>query len=397
MTTLDYCRDLSLEILIPNGDAFVLDQSRLNQSDVLAPVDGGDYIWTEVLGDTANIEISRGADTNLGVFARAEAGEMSFTYMDKEFNPFYRKTIDPNSPVRLWVKPRGPIYMNELLFSGVVKSVSAQFVKDGATAVQIDCVDDVARLNTELAPALPEQSWQERFFDLCDSAGNVALRYDTDPWEDDLRIVNRILPDTYSYWDAHYMNANGARGFVSMLRDGDVYVFNSYRGLTPWIEFSDVHSDEPQRACFSELEFAYDSTATINDLELNNVDVKVDDDGKESYESTTFRYEELNSIQGYGRSAQSTDTFLKKQEHLDELAEAVFESFDAPRKRVNSITFPITDDYQHSVIDFDQVVSVELSNNFLAKSDFAVIGIEHSIEPTRWVVKLNLIAVETPG
>lgn len=297
---MNFCKDLSLEILVPNNDAFVLDQSRLNQNDALAPVPSGDdYVWTEVLGDTSSIQISRGADTNLGVFARAEAGEMQFTYMDTEFNPFYKRTIDPNSPVRLKVKGLdNPNTYTELagqrwyydpevldnfdeyedlagvkdqseivLFTGVVRAVDAQFVKDGPTAVNISCVDDVARLNTEKPGPLPQQTWLERFEDLVTGSG-IEGSTGPDLYEDDIRVVNRSLGSEYSYWDMFYMNANGVRGFVSMLRDGSVYSFNDYRDLVPLIDFTDVGSDDPNHSCFSELQFAYDSTATINDSTL---------------------------------------------------------------------------------------------------------------------------------
>ena len=415
MKLSEVCR---LQIQTGEPDSFVLDQSELNDNDInLAgledfrlnvnavldedQLDGGSFFFTDVLGDSSNVSISRGMVIANGATPYAIAGSVSALVRNNEYDPFVTKQFKTGRTTRFQVLYDGE-WTN--VFQGKLRSVTSDYDVDGRTFVRFeatDLIDDLAQTQLK-AVSFPAQNTGERMQALMQGQGyDIEFIDDTSAHTYDLAaqtITNNLLEEcenvNYQELGAFYINKDNQMVFLNYGQTSTPEIVNPI--------FTNNAINSANKVGMTDLEMS-----TGKELFFNKIVAKTDND-PDTYELTAatskarhgevaFFNSSLNFATAGGAGSGQTvvteymNRFLERWSDIPEKID-----YTDPRRYAKTVfTINRPNDLRYPVLaEIGDAVKVDFDTDLINfNQDSMVLSIDHDIDPDRWLTKINLIPV----
>ena len=359
-----------------DSDAFVLDESLLNGTDVL---DGDGEDFQDITTFANNIYITRGRKQVVDAFGAGQmVVSMQQTNNDRALDPFNTSSIYYNTSTdQPGLGPLRPIRLSrdgEYLFVGKVVSYAQQYVLGGQTQYTVSCADDIYTL---AQAALPETVTVEQT-----SSARLTAMLALIPYTGTTDITASPVATLGAFTITESANANqyanriqdAEQGRIFVDREG-VLVFQNRIGdtLVPsTVEFSDVGANTK----YDVLGVEFDQQAVIN-----SATVEIESGG------TPQTATDAASISEYFVQSQSIlDSLLSTNAQALTLADYLLNPLPTPRFTSMSSTFAsLTDPQKDALAIIDIGGTVSLTKSFTSGTPLsvtqalAVEGVDHDI------------------
>ena len=415
MKLSEVCR---LQIQTGEPDSFVLDQTELNDGDfgiagledfrlnvnaVLDEdqLDGGSFFFTDVLGDSSNVSISRGMVIANGATPYAIAGSVSALVRNNEYDPFVTKQFKTGRTTRFQVLYDGE-WTN--VFQGKLRSVTSDYDVDGRTFVRFeatDLIDDLAQTQLK-AVSFPAQNTGERMQALMQGQGyDIEFIDDTSAHSYDLAaqtITNNLLEEceniNYQELGAFYINKDNQMVFLNYGQTSTPEIVNPI--------FTNNAINSANKVGMTDLEMS-----TGKELFFNKIVAKTDNDpdtyeliaatSKARHGEVAFSNSSLNFATAGGAGSGQTvvteymNRFLERWSDIPEKID-----YTDPRRYAKTVfTINRPNDLRYPVLaEIGDAVKVDFDTDLINfNQDSMVLSISHDIDPDRWLTKINLIPV----
>lgn len=373
---------LEAEVLQPVG-GFILGISHLGVDDLGDP--DTDLAWVPYLCKARSVTSSRGGTRN-GVTNSISVGDLNVTLVDApplETNPY----LKPDAKFRLVYRPTSePIYTGKILDvdQAEERDGSTNKIHNFTTLVCVDAVKDHANVTRygALGPAGGE-TFPERVERL---AGSATAPVELPPATAGPYLLAPTLLDAplVEHFDL-VTDSVGAYWWVD--RFGVTQFRLALDPAAPVAAFSDVRA--PGNLEYSGIQKVYDTRSVVNDLALTNQGIEIDPETFEaSAIDTTTTYVDLTARATWGPRLGSIDTNLVDGDVAARAAEILSVSKDPVIQFVGLVWNG--QDHLATAAQLDVYSPVIVSRSGVDQNS-RIIGIKHTITPTRWILDLALI------
>ena len=409
MTTIpdfDIANDLKVEFYLAGGGTndFVIGVSLIGGVNVLAGAGwfyigisliGGDDVltegsafeWTDLNCVTSQAQLSVGGSVQDQLYFQPQPGQAQLTLQSLSYDPSYSPAFRPGVQVRVRLEKDA---VNQVIWSGVVDSISTTYDKDGNNLIRLTAYDNFKQLvNTRLAlfdsdtdfPAGYVSSYEQLEI-IAEEFGTAMNAESSDPGgEIPSTILTDVIPASLVY-DAIQVGLGifwldpATQEFVIIPRP----VTTTPPEGTPVIGGD---HDAENHLCMTDIQ-----TSAREDTVYNSLKVTLKDDDLVS----TLR-ENIDSIELYGKYAQDVTLNTTDLAELNRWADAVFQQY--PTSLVDSVETK-TKDLNGNLTEAafmlpGQIVGVNFTEGILVIDDyFTVTRVTHSIDPNNWLTTLEL-------
>jgi len=377
---------------------FILDVNSVLDQDQL---DGGSFFYTDILGDTGNVQINRGMILANGATPYAVAGTLTAQVRQAEYDPFYTRQFKSGANARFQV-----LYDGEFtnVFQGKLRNTISDYDVDDRTLVNFeitDAIDDLDQVKLN-AVAFPAQNTGERMQALMQSQN-----YDIE-----------FVPDTSSH--TYQMAAeNVTNTLLEACEDINNHelgtLFVNKHNQVVFLNYGQTGSPEVANPIFTNKDIDADNKISMTDLEMtsgkeiffNKVTAKTSDDpdtyvldahvsqqrhGEYDFTNTALRFDVAGGA-GSGEAVvnEYMDRFLERWSDIPEKI-----TYTDPRRfaktafttnRVNDFRYPV-------LAEVGDQVQVDFETDYINfVQDSMILNINHDINPDRWLSRFELIPV----
>lgn len=409
MTTIpdfDIANDLKVEFYLAGGGTndFVIGVSLIGGVNVLAGAGwfyigisllGGDDVltegsafeWTDLNCVTSQAQLSVGGSVQDQLYFQPQAGQANLTLQSLSYDPSYSPAFRPGVQVRVRLE-KGAV--NQVIWSGIVDSISTTYDKDGNNLIRLTAYDNFKQLvNTRLALFDSDTDFPEGYVSSYEQLELIAEEYgsamhssSSDPGgEIPSTILTDVIPSSLVY-EAIQVGLGifwldpATQEFVFIPRPST----STPAPGTPVI--GDNHG-EADHLCMTDIQ-----TSAREDTVYNSLKVTLKDD-----ELISTLRENQDSIDLYGKYAQDVVLNTTDLAELDRWADAVFQQY--PTSLVDSVETATKDRLgnltEAAFMLPGQVVGVNFTEGILVIDDyFTVTRVTHSIDPNNWLTSLEL-------
>lgn len=383
--------NVHVEFYIPTPGSFIWNVSRWDSGDTW----GGSstFAWTDLKCELVNANVTRGAETNMGVIVDLPRTSANIVLQTTTYDPFSTGIIHPGTEVRITYTPEpdsDPESFN-YLFVGVIGSCRSSYDAFGNTLVTIECVTNLEDLfNTKIAsytvaPFTTPYSLLSSLFSsygftldhvgLFDDTWNMAAETYTDT------TIGQITKNALTVGQSAI--SASAFGGLTYYSSGDMNIQIEQEPL--WL-FESTHSNDYYHVCMTDLNIVADSKEVPSQIIATLTD------------GTVMSKSNQDLIDLYGSITYQTDVAIDNttdgQKWLDAL------TISSRLRRVNSLSFPsiarngLISSYQFAPAAdwlFGVTAKVEYTINNSAVTDFYFITKQtDSITRTTWNTTLEL-------
>lgn len=411
----EICR---LQIQTSEPDGFVLSQSELNDNainiaglenfrlNVNAVLDedqleGSAYFYTDVLGDSSSINISRGMILDASATPYAVAGSVTALVRNEEFDPFHNIQFKVGANTRFQV-----LYDDEWtnVFQGKLRSVNSDYDVDERAFVRFeatDLIDDLAQIKLNEV-SFPAQNTGVRMQALMATAG-VDDEYIASGSSHSYTMAAESITDTLL--EACEDTNNHELGAFYVNKYNQAVFLNYGQTRSPDLAnpiFTNGAINSANKVSMTDLDMA-----TGKDLFFNRVVAKTDND-PDTYEENALVSQMRHGEFGYANTALKLHTAggsgsgqTVVNEYMDRFLERWSDvpndiKYTDPRRYAKAVyAINRTNDLRYPVLaEVGDEVKVDFDTDFVNfEQDSMVMEINHDISPDRWLTKLTLIPV----
>jgi hypothetical protein len=396
-------------------NTFVLNASCLNNPIDLLEGWGAarpDYIWVDVITDTTNVDIVRGFDMKQGIVGSPIAGVMDAEVLDPYLDGLSTQLVAVGQRVRLRAG-------NEICFSGVCNSVRSEYDAINTPVLRIEAVDALGLLNAQMVEARPAEGYNTRIAEAASKVELPLFQQDSltqlTPTEDAKSALELLVETQDSEGSIVWLDRYGALYSTNRYWLDNIDIGGNTRaGAEPRFVFTNNPiTDEEQnlrfgntldQVCLSAYRQVADTTQVINACTFYNYTEEDDVDFEGLPIKTIVRdtktYESSTSRRLYGDAGVKLTTYLPGDAELNEYAEFIFNNYDTPKTKVETLQFPLD---KWDTIAVPDTVSLDIgeplevriddpnSGSNLTDAVQRIAQIRHRISPQEWLCELDLL------
>ena len=402
--SFDIANDLKVEFFIAGGgeNLFVIGVSKLGGTDVLGyggvftvgvSLIGGDdllgessFRWTDLGCITSRAQLSIGGSIQDQLYFQPEPGTAQVQLQSLQFDPVYTPAFRPGVLMRIRLV-KGAV--DEVIWSGIVDSISTTYDQDGNNLMNLVAFDSFKRLVNTRIDSFDSSTGFPGFVTPYEQLDLVAQGFGTsmnassiDPGgEIPSQTLTDVIPSKLVY-DAIQVGLGifwidpATQEFVIIPRP----VSSTPPSGTPVI--GNNHGD-PNHLCMTDIQ----TSATENTV-YNSLKVILESDDTIS----TLR-ENQDSIELYGKYAQDVTLNTTDLDELNRWADTVFQQY--PTSLVDSVE-TLTKDRLGDLTEAafftpGQLVGVKYDEGVVAIDDyFTITKVSHFIDPDNWLTTLEV-------
>lgn len=371
-----------------------------------------DYLWVDVITDTTNVDIVRGFDMKQGIVGSPIAGVMDAEVLDPYLDGLSTQLVAVGQRVRLRAG-------NQVCFSGVCNSVRSEYDAINTPVLRIEAVDALGLLNAQMVEARPAEGYNTR---IAEAASKVELPIfqqesltQLTPTEDAKSALELLVETQDSEGSIVWLDRYGALYSTNRYWLDNIDIGGNTRaGAEPRFVFTNNPiTDEEQnlrfgntldQVCLSAYRQVADTTQVINACTFYNYTEEDDVDFEGLPIKTIVRdtktYESGTSRRLYGDAGVKLTTYLPGDAELNEYAEFIFNNYDTPKTKVETLQFPLD---KWDTIAVPDTVSLDIgeplevriddpnSGSNLTDAVQRIAQIRHRISPQEWLCELDLL------
>jgi hypothetical protein len=371
-----------------------------------------DYKWVDVITDTTDITISRGFDMKQGIVGTPIAGVMEANVLDPYLDGIQTQMVAVGQRVRLRAG-------TDIVFSGVCNSVRSDYDAVNTPTLRIEAVDALGLLNAQMVPERPREGYNTRLQTAASKVELPIIQQDSttvlEPTEDPMSALDLLVETQDSEGSVVWLDRYGIMYSTNRywLDNLDMPVLRGSRfGDAPRFTFTNNPKDEvgiysTEQVCLSAYRQVADTSQVINGITFYNYVEEetegTDENGDPITEKTivrdTFVYESGTSRRLYGDAGVRLTTYLPPDE-LPAFADYIFENYDTPKTKVETIQFPLD---KWTSLEVPETVTIDIGDPMIVRIDDPntqhtlqtaiqrVAQIRHQITPTEWLCELDLL------
>lgn len=404
ISNFDIATDLKVEFFIAGGgeNLFVIGISKLGGPNVLgyggvftigiSELGGPDLLgessfrWTNLGCIISQAQLSIGGQVEDQLYFQPAPAQAQITLQSLQFDPNYTPAFRPGVQMRIRLV-KGAV--DEIIWSGVIDSISTSYDKDGNNLIQLTAFDNFKRLMNTRLPIFDSDtgfpgyvSPYEQLELIADQFGTAMNSASSDPGgEIPSTILTEVIPSGLVY-EAIQVGLGlfwldpSTQEFVFVPRPAS----STPPSGTPVI--GNNHGD-PNHLCMTDIV----TSATENTV-YNSLKVILESDDTIS----TLR-ENQDSIDLYGRYAQDVTLNTTDLDELNRWANAVFQQY--PTSLVDQVE-TLTKDRLGNLTEAafftpGQLVGVKFTEGILEVDDYyTVTRVSHFIDPDNWLTTLDV-------
>lgn len=404
ISNFDIATDLKVEFFIAGGgeNLFVIGISKLGGPNVLgyggvftigiSELGGPDLLgessfrWTNLGCIISQAQLSIGGQVEDQLYFQPAPAQAQITLQSLQFDPNYTPAFRPGVQMRIRLV-KGAV--DEIIWSGVIDSISTSYDKDGNNLIQLTAFDNFKRLMNTRLPIFDSDtgfpgyvSPYEQLELIADQFGTAMNSASSDPGgEIPSTILTEVIPSGLVY-EAIQVGLGlfwldpSTQEFVFVPRPAS----STPPSGTPVI--GNNHGD-PNHLCMTDIV----TSATENTV-YNSLKVILESDDTIS----TLR-ENQDSIDLYGRYAQDVTLNTTDLDELNRWADAVFQQY--PTSLVDQVE-TLTKDRLGNLTEAafftpGQLVGVKFTEGILEVDDYyTVTRVSHFIDPDNWLTTLDV-------
>lgn len=367
------------------SDGFVIGVSLLGGNDVLTESATG-FAWTDLACITNQARLSLGGSIQDQLYFQPQPGQAQVTLQSLLRDPSYSPAFRPGVQMRVrLIKDT----VDEIIWSGIVDSITSTYDKDGNNLMQVTAFDSFKRLvNTRLAnfdstTGFPGYVTPYEQLDLIateygsgmhssavDPGGEIPSQTLTDV------IPSRLIYDAIQVGLGLFWLDPATQEFVIIPRPSSTTAPSG----TPVI--GNNHGD-PNHLCMTDIRVGVTEDTIYNSLKVI----------LESDDTITTLRENQDSIDLYGRYAQDVTLNTTDLDELNRWADAVFTQ--SPTNFVDGVE-TLTRDRLGNLTEAafftpGQLVGVKFNQGVIEIDDyFTTTKVSHYIDPDTWLTTLEL-------
>lgn len=391
---------------VSGQDTFVLNQSCLDgEVDLLEGIGANkpNNEWVDFLTAATEVVVDRGIDTSQSVVGTPLAGLLSATILDPDLKALEAQEVAIGQRCRLRAG-------DDIVFTGVVNALKSDYNAVDVPTLFLEAVDALGLLNAQMVAERPREGYVTRMKTAVEAVGLTAVVEDSttelEPTEDALSALDLLVETQDSEGSVCWVDRFGV--FYSTNRLWKQSTLRRFQ-QAPAFHFTNEPREgdvgiEAQQLCLSAYQQTSDTRQVINGLTFFNFTEEdgTDRDGNPVKEivRNTHTFQSGNSRRLYGDAGLALTTYLPENT-LAGYADYIFETWDAPRTKVERLEFPadkFKDTNVPSVcfVDIADAVEVRLEDpnvegHTLQQATQRVARVQHKITPTEWLVSLDLL------
>jgi hypothetical protein len=406
LENFDIANDLKVEFLVAGGgtNEFIIGVSRIGGIDVLSETNwftiglsliGGDdplggetfgFRWTDLSCSVSKASWGIGGKVQDQLYFQPQPGDARFTLQTFEFDPSYSPSMRPGIKCRLRLVKTG---FNQILWSGVVDSVSVTYDVHGNNLISITAFDSLKRvLNTRLPLFDSETDFPgyvtpyEQLELIADALGTSmnSLSEATDGEIPSVVLTDVIPNDLVS----EAIQVGLGLFWVDPATEEFVFVPRSTSTQpTAGTPIIGNHHDDPNHLCLTNLQTVSSDSTLFNSLKVS----------LESDTAISTLVEDIDSIELYGKYAKDVTINTTDLAELNRWAKSVF--VQKPSQLVRSVDTNTKDRKgnltQAAILTPGQKLGVHYTENIVSIYDFYTISrVSHSVDVDNWFTTLEL-------
>lgn len=407
MTTIpdfDIAQDLKVEFFLAGGgeNVFIIGVSKIGGTDLLGSggvftigislLGGTDLLgessfrWTDLKCITSQAQLSIGGSVQDQLYFQPEPGTAQVTLQSLEFDPVYTPAFRPGVLMRVRLV-KGAV--DQVIWSGVVDSISTSYDTNGNNLMQVTAFDNFKRLvNTRLDSFDSTTGFPgfvtpyEQLELIANSFGSSMSASSVAP---DGKIPSVSLTDVIPSSLVYEAIQVGLGIFWLDPVTQEFVIIPRPASSTPPSGTPVIGNNhgEPNHLCMTDLQ----ASATENTI-YNSLKVILDSDDTIS----TLR-ENPDSIELYGKYAQDVTLNTTDLTELNRWADQVFQQY--PTSLVDSVE-TLTKDRLGNLTEAafftpGQLVGVKFDEGVIAIDDyFTITKVSHFIDPDTWLTTLDV-------
>lgn len=387
----DFKTNIKVELGLPVAGVFILGQSVLDGSDVLASSGGFSYVDT--LADVVSIECNYGFDQNTGFMTQAAPSTATIVMQTDDYDPNSNRAVHVGTDIRVSYQPQPDTDpLNWLpLFTGKITAYDVAYNFTGTNVITFECADALLNaINTPIAsfttPSSPSPL-TEALTALQPYAPGSAINYWGTPW---VYTPQYALTNT-TFGTILNELTDAELGMAVLNVDTGLIDFYAYNVLHTYIAdnpanllFSTTHSTDPNHICINNIVLGASGSDAVNEIKATK-----------KTGGASQRRSNTDSIDLFGRTALDVTVNVSSDNLLTLWLNRTSVKNDI--RQAKQIGFnPILDSGKFSTgyylnALFLQTVNINFNKGSVAfNEDYIVSRVTHSITPTDWQINLEL-------
>ena len=368
-----------------SADGFIIGVSLLGGNDVLTESETG-FGWTDLSCITNKAQLSLGGSIQDQLYFQPQPGQAQVTLQSLLRDPSYSPAFRPGVQMRVRLVKDA---VDQVIWSGIVDSISSTYDKDGNNLMQVTAFDNFKRLvNTRLA-SFDSTTGFPGYVTPYEQLDLIATEYGTsmsassiDPGGEIPSVtLTDVIPSRLIY-DAIQVGL----GLFWLDPETQEFVFIPRPSSTTAPSGTPVignnHGD-PNHLCMTDIRVGVTEDTIYNSLKVI----------LESDDTITTLRENQDSIDLYGRYAQDVTLNTTDLDELNRWADAVFTQYPTnfvdgvetlTRDRLGNLT-------EAAFFTPGQLVGVKFNQGVIEIDDyFTTTKVSHYIDPDTWLTTLEL-------
>jgi hypothetical protein len=365
------------------SDAFILNLSLLGGEDVLGS--GTGFAWTDLACITNKAELSIGGSVQDLLYFQPEPGRANLILQSLEYDPSYLASFRPGVQVRVRLA-KGAV--DEVIWSGIVESISTSYDVDGNNLMAVTAVDNFKKLVNTRLPLFDSDTGYPGYVTPYEQLELIAAAYGTtmsasavDPGG---KIPSEILTDLIPSKQIYDAIQVGLALFWLDPATQEFVIVPRPTSSTPPVGtpvIGNNHGD-PYHLCMTGIQASATEDTVYNSLKVI----------LESDDTITTLKENQDSIDLYGVYAQDVTLNTTDLNELEAWAEKVF--IQAPTSFVDSVE-TLSKDRLGNLTEAafytpGQLVGVKYEEGVINIDDYyTVTRVSHYIDTNTWITTLD--------
>lgn len=404
MATLERpLEDVHLEVFAPTGgfilgvsvfgDTFGGDAFRLGVSkfgDTFSDAYTANQ-WVDYIADATNITYRRGA-VNEGATNTVQVGLLSATFRNAA-NPITDYKVRAGRNIRLR-------YLNETIFSGNLTSVPGRYVRKKTTytkyfTMQVaDTVKKLAAIQVYGAGGLsePYETFEQRIERLLDTYLG-PVEYPTGDAYPSYKLGATVYEGSLAAHLDLACNSVGASWYIDKL--GQIRFSTTLTDYVTAVFTDGTHTETVENPLnYYDISIEYDFKNHINYLEIANKAIQEDPNnpGEAIALDSVGIYADTTSIasNSYLKATLTTSLYtgVGYETSLEDRADEILLAYSAPKPTITKLNFNVQENFDASMLETLHLVEVW---HEATKHTLRVVGISATLNPTEWLLELDLV------
>jgi hypothetical protein len=383
--------DVRVELSIPSTGVFILGQSVLDGSDLLADGSTGTFNWVDTLADVISIETDTGVNLDAGVLTQTRPGTATIVMQTKTYDPMINPAVHTGTGIRISYRPNPDTFpaIWEIIFTGRIGSYDVAYDFNGLNTITFEAVDRTQDLINTIIPLFTTPSSptpvQEAFYALDPYFGGGATYMASTGWAQlpQYNLTNVTAGDIMNEL------TDAELGFMFIDPRNEDLNFYAYNDIKAQITsgaplyFSNTHSTAYNHYCFTDILFDSNFDSACNEIKATL---------KSGGTAQTIRNTDSSDLYGLIKLEKTVN--LANASYLTSWLTKL--SLKTELRKVKSITYPVIWDNGkvHSISQGQLLFSranVDLNKNgVVINQDYIVTRVTQIMTPTSWDTTLEL-------